>query len=67
MTVKDVFRKAAKGDLRITIYEDYRHGLVAVQGEWYQEHMEDYKKKHGREKVELIGESLVTITVAKKR
>ena len=66
MTLNDAFNKATNGDRRLIIYRDYEKRRVAAQGEWFKDHMINYREKHRADLVELIGESMTTVTVALK-
>lgn len=66
MTLNDAFKKASDGDRRLTIYRDYEKRHVAAQGKWFEDHILNYGEEHAFDPVELIGESLTSVTVALK-
>lgn len=66
MTFNDAFEKATVKDRRLVLYEDYENRKVAIAGYWYEEHMLNYRAEHMDDPVELVGEGLRSVTVAKK-
>lgn len=66
MTLNDAFEKATIKDRRLTVYSDFENRKIAIAGYWYEDHVLDYREKHMIDPVELIGESMTSVTVALK-